>query len=77
MAAGRYEGLSRADRLGCGVAGLVGIPILFLLFGLAALGDCASDCNWGKDPVLNVLLPFVAITAAVFFAVRWLVRRSN
>ena len=77
MGADGYEPLGRSEKRGCAVAGLVGLASLFILFGVAALGDCPSDCSWGKDPLLNVLLPFGVITASVFFLVRWAVNRRS
>lgn len=77
MGADRYEALNRGEKWGCGLAALVGLAALFILFGVAALGDCPSECSWGKDPLLNVLLPFGAITALVFFVVRWAINRGS
>jgi hypothetical protein len=77
MAGSKYEALNQGEKWGCGLAGLVGIPTLFILFGLAALGHCASECGWGNHPFFNVLLPFVAVTASVFFAVRWAINRRR
>lgn len=77
MVRDRYQALNRGERWGCGLAALVGIPTLFVLFSVAALGDCSSECSWGQDPFFNVLLPFVAITGLIFLAVRWAVNRGR
>ena len=75
MMGSSYETSRRGEKWGSAIAGIVGISTLVILFGLVALGHCASGCSWGKHPALDVLLPAAAVTASVF-AVRWARSRS-
>ena len=77
MGADDYEGLDRGEKWGCGVAALVGFPTFFILYSLAALGHCEPECTWGKDPLLNVVLPSAAVTVLAFLLVRWAVNRRK
>jgi hypothetical protein len=72
-----YDGLSRGQRWGCAVALLMGASSFLFLSLLDALGDCAPNTSCEKGLWTYVLLPSIAISAIVFFVVRWVIDRQN
>ncbi|GAA4009043.1 hypothetical protein GCM10022280_02300 [Sphingomonas swuensis] len=74
----RYEGgLDRADRWGCGVAMVVGVPLFAFLVLLDALGDCAPDAACRRGFLLMVLVPTLLIAGAAGLGIRHLIRRRE
>lgn len=77
MSKDSYEGLSRGQRWGCIAALLIGASLFLFLSFIDALGDCAPDIPCRKGLWSYVLLPSIALSAIVFFVVRWIVNRLN
>jgi len=73
-----YQGLSKADKWGCSIAGVIGFPLfMFLLVG-DALGDCEPGPGCRHGFWLMVALPSFVITELIFWMVRdWVQRHGS
>ena len=74
---GYRGGATPGGKWGCALASLVGIPLLFCLTLVNALGDCVPDTACHDGFWTMVVLPTALFAGIVGLSVRWFVDRKR
>jgi hypothetical protein len=73
MDEGYQSGSTAGGKWGCGLAALVGLPLLGFVILLGALGDCVPDAACHHDLDWQLIVAALAVAAAVGFGSRALI----
>ena len=78
MSDGKYQGGTTAgSKWGCAVAAVIGVPLLYFLTLVDALGDCVPDSNCKKGFLPFIVAPTVVVAAVLFFVVRLVMNKMR